>query len=184
MHSFWPRWPCSWTIFLDAHTFELLDSFEHLCDLYIGSSFLALDDDDLVKLAKLLPQLHSLVFLDICDPENQLKCTFTGMQHVIQFCLKLNKLVLHLDAHQTLIFVPQPDSPMGPQLTTLNLCNSPILNAYKVGSPLAMLLPLLTDFSLCCPQTDRYSKEEEAKAKRYYSIWLQMRDLLCSSDRL
>ena len=168
---------------IDAHTFEHLDSFEHLCDLYIESSSLALDDDDLLKLAKSLPQLHSLVFRDICDPENRPKCTFAGMQHVIQFCPKLNQLVLRLDARRTPIFVTQPDSPMVPQLTSLDLCNSPVSNAYEVGSYLAMLLPLLTDFSLRCPQTDRYSEEEEAKAKRYYRIWLQVRDLLCSSNR-
>jgi hypothetical protein len=168
---------------IDAHTFEFLDSFEHLRNLYIGSSSLALDDDDLLKLAKSLPQLDSLVFQDICDPENRPKCTFTGMQHVVQFCPKLNNLVLRLNARRTPIFVPQPDSPMGAHLTSLNLCNSPISNAYEVGSYLAMLLPLLTDFSLRHPQTDRYSEEEEAEAKRYYRIWLKVKDILCSSAR-
>jgi len=114
---------------IDGHTFECLDSFEYLRDLYIGPTSLALDDDDLLKLAKSLPQLHSLVFVDICDPENWPKCTLTGMQHVIQFCPKLNKLVLRLDARRTPIFVPQPDGPMGPHLTSLNLCNSPVSNA-------------------------------------------------------
>jgi len=46
-----------------------------------------------------------------------------------------------------------------------------------------MLLPLLTDFSIRYPHTDRYSEEEEAKAKSYHRIWLEVKDLLCSSVR-
>lgn len=166
---------------IDSHTFELVDSFKHLRDLYIGSSSLAMDDDDLLKLAKSLPQVHSLVFHDTCDPENRPKCTLAGMQHIIQFCPKLNNLELRLDARRIPMFVSQPDSPIGSQLTALNLCNSPVSNAYEVTSYLAMLLPLLTNFTLRHTQTDRYSEEEEAKAERYYKIWLKVRDLLSSS---
>ena len=166
---------------IDSHTFECLDSFEHLHDLYIGPSSLALDDDDLLKLAKALPQLHSLVFHDICDPENRPKCTFTGMQHVIQFCPKLNKLIFRLDARRTPTFTPQPDGPMCPDLTLLDLCNSPISNAHEVASYLAMLLPFPPVLSIHQPETDRYSEEEEAEAKRYHTLWLEVEDLLFSS---
>jgi hypothetical protein len=120
---------------MDAHTFEHLSSFKQLRDLHLESSSVDFDNNDLMKLAKSLPQLRSLVFSGADDLNKVPKCTFTGMQHLIQFCPQLEKLILRVDASQIPILATQPDGeyPSGLHLTTLNLTNSPILNADDIS---------------------------------------------------
>ena len=134
---------------MDAHTFEYLNSFKQLHDLHIDSSSVDLDDNNLIKLAKSLPQLRSLVFWEASDSGKVPKCTFTGMQHLIQFCPKLENLTLCIDARQIPILATQPDGEYlsGLHLTTLNLCHSLVRSADDVVSYLTMLFPALRRFS-------------------------------------
>ena len=161
---------------MDAYTFECLRSFKQLHDLHLESSFVDLDNNDLMGLAKSLPQLHSLLFLEAGDPDYVPKCTFTGMQYLIQFCPKLERLMLPVDARQIPILAAQPDGeyPSGLHLTTLDLYNVPILNADDVASYLTMLFPVLADFSTIYYQEG----DEEEDADPYRMIWLKVEELM------
>ncbi|KIK03959.1 hypothetical protein K443DRAFT_131056 [Laccaria amethystina LaAM-08-1] len=170
--------PASKKIFnMDAHTFEYLSSFKQLRDLYLDSSSVHLNDSDVTKLAKSLPQLRSLEFSQDDDLDKVPKCTFTGMQHLIQFCPKLETLTLSVDARQIPILDTQPDReyPLGLQLTTLNLCNSLISNADEVVSYLTMLFPVLGYFSTAYYYIE---DEDEENYNRNRAIWLEVEDRL------
>jgi hypothetical protein len=161
---------------MDAHTFEHLSSFKQLRDLHLESSSVDFDNNDLMKLAKSLPQLRSLVFSGADDLNKVPKCTFTGMQHLIQFCPQLEKLILRVDASQIPILATQPDGeyPSGLHLTTLNLTNSPILNADDVASYLTMLFPVLVEFSAA----NYYEEDEEEDVNPYNVIWQKVEEVM------
>lgn len=104
---------------------------------------------------------------------------FTGMQHLIELCPKLERLTLPVDARQIPILATQPDGeyPSGLHLTTLHLYNAPILNADDVASYLTMLFPILADFS-----TIYYHEgDAEEDLDPYRMIWLKVEELM---DRL
>lgn len=160
---------------MDGHAFEHLSPFKQLRDFHLESFSRAidLDNDNLMKLAKSLPQLRSLVFSETNGLNKVPGCTFTGVQHLIQFCPKLERLTIRVDGRQIPIFATQLDGeyPSGLHLTTLDLCNSPILNADDVASYLTMLFPVLADFSTA------YGHEEE-DADPYRAIWLKVGELM------
>jgi hypothetical protein len=161
---------------VDARILEHLDSFEHLSELQIHPCSNHLDDNDLMKLAQSLPRLRSL---DFWSQNNGPRCTFTGMQHLIRFCPKLERLTLCVDARQIPIFATQPDGeyPLGLHLTTLAFCQSPVLTAGAVASYLTMLLPVLTDFRTIDEPLERGS-EEEREVIGYRKIWWKVAELL------
>ncbi|EDR11170.1 uncharacterized protein LACBIDRAFT_324746 [Laccaria bicolor S238N-H82] len=158
--------------------FEYTSSFKQLCRLHLESSSFDSDDNDLMKLAKCLPQLRSLLFSETVFLEEVPKCTFTGMQHLIQFCPKLEMLTLRVDARQIPIFATQPDGeyPSALHLTTLNLGNSPISNADDVVSYLTMLFPVLANFSTA--YYDEEEGEEEEDVDPYRAIWLKVEKMM------
>lgn len=165
---------------VDARILEHLDSFKHLCELRIQPCSVDLDDNDLMKLAKSLPHLRSLLFY---AQDNGPRCTFTGMQHLIQFCPKLESLTLCVDARQIPVFGTQPDGeyPLGLRLATLNLRHSPVSDAGAVASYLTMLLPVLTNFWTSNGFLENESSdddEEEREVHRYHKIWLRVEQLL------
>jgi len=180
-----PEDPTSEEFFnMDAHMFEHLSSFKQLRDLHLELFSFDSDDNDLMKLAKSLPQLRSLVFSEADDLDKVPKCTFTGMQHLIQFCPKLERLTLRVDARRIPVFATQPDGeyPSGLHLTTLNLCNSPILNAEDVASYLTVLFPVLADFSTTYyHEEDDDDDDEDDDDDPYRVIWLKVEELM---DRL
>ena len=163
---------------MDGHAFEYLSPFKQLHDLHLESFSIDLDDNNLMKLAKSLPQLCSLVFREAEELYEVPKCTFTGMQHLIQFCPKLERLTLRVDGRQIPIFADQPDGeyPSGLHLTTLNLRDSPILDADGVASYLTMLFPVLVDFFATYHQEKE--EEEEEDVDPYRAIWLKVEELM------
>jgi len=165
---------------IDTHILEHLDSFEHLCELLIQPCSVDLDDNDLMKLAKSLPHLRSLFFY---ARNTGARCTFTGMQHLIRFCPKLESLTLCVDARQIPVFATQPDGeyPLGLHLTTLTLCHSPVSDADAVASYLIMLLPVLTDFWTVYEPLENESSDDEQREvipNRCRRIWLRVQQLL------
>ena len=161
---------------IDARTFEGLDSFKHLRELWICPTCVDLDDNHLMQLAKALPQLRLLGFIEEYDPVVIPKCTFTGLQHLVQFCPKLERLTLSIDARQIPIFSTQPDGeyPLGLHLTCLNLCAAPVSNASDVASYLITLFPALTGFSTAY---DRVEEENDDAVNRYCIIWSEVKKL-------
>jgi len=163
---------------VDARILEHLDSFENLCELRIAPCSVNLDDNDLMKLAKSLPHLRSLLFH---SQNNGHRCTFTGMQHLIRFCPKLESLTLCVDARQIPVFATQPDGeyPLGLlHLTTLTLRHSPVSDAGALASYLTMLFPVLTDFWTINEPLERESLEE-GELNSYRKLWLKVAQLLC-----
>jgi len=163
-------WEDSPAFKVDARILEHLDSFEHLCELLTQPCSVDLDDNDLMKFAKSLPHLHSLLFY---SKNNRPKCTFTGIQHLIWFCPKLESLTLCVDVRQIPVFATQPDGeyPLGLHLTTLTLCHSPVLDAGAVASYLTMLFPVLTNFWTINEHLERvFLEEEEQEVISYCKI--------------
>ena len=163
---------------VDAHILEHLDSFQHLCELRIQQCSVYLDDNDLMELAKLLPHLRLLHFR---SGINGPRCTFTGMQHLIRFCPKLESLTLCVDARHIPVFATQPDGeyPLGLHLTTLTLLHSPVSDAGAVASYLTMLFPVLTNFwSMNGRLGGESSSEEEREVVSYRKVWLKVTQLL------
>ncbi|EDR10591.1 uncharacterized protein LACBIDRAFT_325353 [Laccaria bicolor S238N-H82] len=163
---------------INARALKHLHSFEQLRDLSVDPSSVDLCDNDLLELAKSLPQLRSLVFSEHYVLNNQPNCTFIGMQHVIQFCPHLQKLDICVDARQIPIFATQPDGeyPIGFHLTSVNLRNSPVSNACDVASYLIMLLPVLRNFDTA--YSDGTTDYEEGQVDVYQAIWLEAEQLL------
>ena len=162
------------SLVIDARTFEVLDSLEHLHELSISSTSVDLDDNHLMQLAKALPHLR-LLNLNAEYTEIVPKCTFIGLQNLVQFCPKLESLALGLDARQ---ISTQPDGeyPLGFHLTTLDLCAAPVSNACDVASYLIMLFPALTKFSTdydCFEEGD-----DDDVVTRYCTIWSEVHELL------
>ena len=164
---------------IDAHTFEGMDSFKHLCELSISPTCIDLDDDDLMQLAQALPHLRLLSFDEAYNPEIVPKCTFAGLQHLVQFCPKLESLTLCVDARQIPIFSnTQPDGeyPVGLHLTTLDLRAAPVSSACDVASYLIMLLPALREISAAY---DFVGSDEEVDdvVNGYCTIWSEVHKL-------
>lgn len=170
------NWEASSAFKVDAKILEHLNSFEHLCELRIQPCSFDLDDNDLMKLAQSLPHLRLLLF---CSRNDGPRCTFTGMQHLIRFCPKLESLPFCVDARRIPIFASQPDGeyPLSLHLTTLSLRHSPVSDAGSVASYLTMLLPVLTDFTTSNGFLGA-SEEEQREAIHYRKIWLEVRQLL------
>ena len=93
--------------------------------------------------------------------------------HVIHFCPNLQNLALCVDARQIPIFTTQPDGeyPIGLDLATLDLRNSPVSNACDAASHLTMLFPALRDF--CTAYSDGVTDLEEGQVDIYQAIWLE-----------
>ena len=156
------------SLVIDARTFEVLDSFEHLHELSISSTSVDLNDNHLMQLAKALPHLR-LLDLNAEYTEIVPKGTFTGLQNLIKFCPKLESLALRLDARQIPIFSTQPDGeyPLGLHLTTLDLSAAPVSNACDDASCLIMLFPALTKFST---DYDCFEDGDDDVVTRYCTI--------------
>ena len=163
---------------IDARTVEVLDSFEHLEELSIYPTCVDLDDNHLMQLARALPHLRLLCFDETYNPEIVPKCTFTGLQHLVQFCPKLESLALRIDARQIPIFSTQPDGeyPVGLHLTTLDLFGAPVSSACEVASYLIMLFPALTKISTA--YYDHVEEEDDDVASGgYRTIWSEVKEL-------
>ena len=162
---------------INACTFEHLDSFKHLRELSIYPTCVDLDDNHLTQLAKALPHLRLLSFEEPYNSGIIPKCTFIGLQHLVQFCPKLERLTLCIDARQIPIFSTQPDGEylLGLHLTTLNLCTAPVLNACDVASYLITLFPALTNFST---DYDCIEDDDDSVVNRYCIIWSKVQELL------
>ena len=165
------------TFEINAYTVERLDSFKHLRELSIYPTCVDLDDNHLMQLAKALPHLRLLSFNKPYNPRIIPKCTFIGLQHLVQFCPKLERLTLCIDARQIPIFSTQPDGEylLGLHLTTLNLCTAPVLNACDVASYLITLFPALTNFST---DYDCIEDDDDSIVNRYCIIWSKVQELL------
>ena len=124
-----------------------------------------------------LPQLHSLIFWEARDSGKVPKCTFTGMQYLIQFCPKLENLTLCVDAHQIPILATQPyrEYLSGLHLITLNLCHSHIWSADDVVPYLTMLFPALEHFSTAYSDHVEDDKEEIFDCERQ---WMEVEQQL------
>ena len=97
------------------------------------------------------------------------------MANAIHFCPNLQNLALCVDARQIPIFTTQPDGeyPIGLDLATLDLRNSPVSNA---ASYLTMLFPALRDF--CTAYSDGITDLGEGQVDIYQAIWLEAEELL------
>lgn len=130
-----------------------------------------------MQLAKALPQLRLLSFDEEYDTEVIPKCKFTGLQHLVQFCPKLESVTLCIDARQIPIFSTQPDGeyPVGVHLTTLDLRAAPVSNACDVASYLIMLFPALRIFSTAydCVEYD----DDDDVVNSYCTIWSEVAEL-------
>lgn len=130
-----------------------------------------------MQLAKALPQLRLPSFDEEYDTEVIPKCKFTALQHLVQFCPKLESVTLCIDARQIPIFSTQPDGeyPVGVHLTTLDLRAAPVSNACDVASYLIMLFPALRIFSTAydCVEYD----DDDDVVNSYCTIWSEVAEL-------